>query len=171
MKEYKCVLLPSYKASSIIKLGDKLIYFEGNFSSNLIFTYQHLYIISNEEPKSKDWIICNLEVMKCALTMDDNKKIIASTDPSLGLLPITKEFVEEYISRYNAGDIITDVNIDWYLGNEEDENQNLIPAIAIHPKRVKDSWDREEVIALCIKAFNDGREDFIDDTWINKNLY
>ena len=104
-------------------------------------------------------------------------KIIASTDPSLGLLPIPKSFIEEYISRYNAGDIITDVTVENKKINQATFWERDITKIKPLPKPIKESWNREEVakaIHDCMLLANDingiGSLHKFIDTWINKNL-
>lgn len=87
---------------------------------------QHLYIISDLEIKDDNWCIntANLEfdneltlfqvlngveiANKCCYI----KKIITSTDISLGLPQPSQQFIEKYIEEYNEGNIITEVLVE-----------------------------------------------------------
>jgi hypothetical protein len=115
----------------------------------------------------------------------------------------SKQFIEKYIESYNKGKVITDVLVEYelymqrqsnigttkYIVSKDNKsfdklNFDRIPTLLglkINPKdntitikKVKDSWNREEVIRLCSKAFliksnNDTIiEDF--DKWIEINL-
>ena len=129
------------------------------------------------------------------------KKIIASTDPSLGLPQPSTSFIEKYISEYNKGNIIEKVLVDYYKGhinvykesipidckvgyfNEfgEFEGLKISKDNTIIISKVKDSWSREEVIALIDEAYqlgyNSPHSEIPDleemnelSHWINKNL-
>lgn len=94
------------------------------------------------------------------------KKIIATTDKSLklnydGKTPITENwngyllpqipqsFIEYYVSEYNKGNIITEVDIEY--GVTKNENREFVEFLwvkqdnTINIKPIKDSWNREEV--------------------------
>ena len=111
-------------------------------------------------------------------------------------------FISKYIEEYNKGNVITDVLVEYediiYNPEKEREYQsndriNLEDCdkqfrLKINPKdntitikKVKDSWNREEVIELCKQAFIDGtyaggfgpNEKTIDsetEKWIKENL-
>ena len=117
------------------------------------------------------------------------KKIIASTDPSLGLPQPSTSFIEKYISEYNKGNIIEKVNVEY--DGDYDEYYGGYYADTVKPKvskgntisisKVKDSWSREEVIALIDEAYklgyNSNHSEIPDldemnelSNWINKNL-
>jgi len=107
------------------------------------------------------------------------KKIIASTDSSLGILilgyepgdkDITKQlpspsqsFIEKYVSEYNRGNIITEVMVE-YEGFDNLNSMNdssilgIIPKInpednTITIKEIKDNWSREELNKEAIKFY------------------
>lgn len=130
---------------------------------------QHLYFLSDDEikeddVKSTDWFI-NLKDNSLFQVLDDEmiviknvKKIITSTDKSLGLSEPSKEWIEYYISEYNKGNIITEVMVEY----ENDIEQNhkdldkrrtiydslpdnyrlkVNPDSTINIKPVEDTWD------------------------------
>lgn len=103
------------------------------------------------------------------------KKIIASTDTSLNekdrfngkswndLLPQpSQQFIEKYIESYNKGEIITDVLVEYELGlNNIAGDYKNIEILKVNPKdntitikKLKDSWNREEVVQLITKLSN-----------------
>lgn len=134
------------------------------------------------------------------------KKIIATTDDlvytkqngHLGQAIIhipqpSTSFIEKYVEAYNAGNPIIEVMVEyvdegreeWVGSNEDGEPvwfEKMVPYVnhkdnTITIKRVKDSWNREEVIALIKEAHNRGyslclgTSDLIDiDKWISENL-
>jgi hypothetical protein len=133
-------------------------------------SYQHLYIISDEEIKEGDWCIINdsIRIGKYDGNINKNwyKKIISSTDSNLNLPQPSQSFIDKYIEEYNKGNIITDVMVEYdtTLGDKEDENQNLIPINIIKVnskdntitiKKVKDSWNKDEVNALIRRFENE----------------
>lgn len=85
---------------------------------------QHLYILSNNEIKEGDFFMSTflsypLHNVKegYAEYPDTNncKKIIATTDKTLGLPQIPKEFIEAYILSYNMGSMntITEIMVEY----------------------------------------------------------
>lgn len=110
----------------------------------------------------------------------DAKKIIATTDNSLtnkeytgvidesngvkehwnNQLPSpSQSFIDKYISNYNKGNIITDVMVgyevatsyNWNEGLRNKEYLKVSKDNTITIKRIKDSWNREEVVTMCFK--------------------
>ena len=161
-----------------------------------------------EQITSKTQLIFVLEENKENQTF---KKIIATTDSSLWrpshkyasdviLLPQpSQQFIEKFIEEYNRGNVITDVLIEYelisneeYFGNTvnpDDDVPYFDERLTINPKnntitikKVKDSWNRGEVIKLCKQAFllyksdNSGYPGLIKSTqekenkWIEENL-
>ena len=112
------------------------------------------------------------------------KKIIATTDTSLKItctncpnnfseclkctndkLPQpSQQFIERFIESYNAGQVIDDVLVEYELSYEAskiiEHHINKIPKLKVDKnntitiKKLKDSWNREEVIALLNKLNN-----------------
>lgn len=164
-----------------------------------------LYIISDDEIKEGDWIMRNeTNVIEKALFDGASlsilwKKIIASTDPSLDLPQPSQEFIEYYISEYNKGNIINDVQVEYKQIKLFIEPQNLMqyrsqPAIFQHPhttdpediwglkvssdntihiKTVKEIYTRDEVVALIHKFQNTytyASNEIGVNLWIKENL-
>ena len=85
---------------------------------------QELYITSNDEIKKSWYLDYHLNrVVKCGsfsdkiskVYNDKCKKIIATTDPELhkdGVAKIGLPFIEKYITEYNKGVIIKEVNVE-----------------------------------------------------------
>lgn len=115
-KECNVVMLPTKDKSYIwwngFKLKDTMppeIMINGN-------EFQHLYIISNEEIKEGDWVINYYNVIaKWGGHGDLNgcKKIIASTDKSLGLSEPSQDFLKLYIEEYNKSNQIKKVLVEY----------------------------------------------------------
>ena len=111
------------------------------------------------------------------------KKVIASTDNSLridssirdksndnygkliSIIPRPLDsFISKYIEEYNKGNVITDVMVEYEAMNTTIINRNYSdfePKVnykdnTITIKKVKDSWNREELEELCLKFFNAG---------------
>ena len=130
------------------------------------------------------------------------KKIIATTDNSLGFsfkvnhgvstttafTPLPQppqQFIQKYIEEYNKGNVITDVLVeelrssDGYYDEQDIWHWRTL-GLKINPKdntitikKVKDSWNREEVI----KLLRDAHLDIVDgnyskglNKWIEENL-
>jgi hypothetical protein len=100
---------------------------------------QHMYILSADEIKEGDWVLCLDEIdhpSECVFqhtngsTCTACKKIIATTDSSLFLIiknvgireqdsmevslpSISQSFIDKYVREYNKGNIITDVMIEY----------------------------------------------------------
>jgi hypothetical protein len=75
------------------------------------------------------------------------KKIVASTDDSLGLSKPTQKFIEKFVSKYNKGNIIDEVMIDfmfeklYVLADKIKTNSKKEIAIS----RIKDTWTMDEL--------------------------
>jgi hypothetical protein len=166
----------------------------------------HLYIISDEKPKVGDWSInLNSQYAHKELCSIDNeielknyvnsvgndcRKIIATTDPSLGLPSPSESFIKAYIEAYNNGNVIEDVLIEvecpqcqeWGYVSQCRNNCNqkfLQPKLKdnnIIIRKVKDSWTREEVQQLLSdlgadlyhKRIGNGLASI--EKWIEENL-
>ena len=84
------------------------------------------------------------------------KKIIATNDKLLGLPQPSKEFLEAYVKAYNEGNQITEVMVEYNILNkgysdEPYQECNVLKVKSdntISIRKVKDSWNREEVIKL-----------------------
>ena len=150
-----------------------------NWSTGVLDHYepQHLYFTSDEAIREDDLCldIETNEILR-ASKMDTipinrgqiNKKIIASTDTSLGLPQPSTAFIEKYISEYNKGNVIEKVMVDHYKNhinvykesipidckvsyfNEfgEFEGLKVSKDNIITISKVKDSWNRKEIEKL-----------------------
>ena len=187
-KRAKVVMLPTNEKA--------LIHF-GTPKNNLRYTrlykdsihhkYQHLYITSDDEIKEGDWCYDKVHqyIVRISKELLGNylyKKIIATTDSSLEVIVAegpfatisktlpqpSQSFIEVFVRKYNKGNIITDVLVEYeeiktwcndgkvcVCNNPKfcNENRNRLKHILkVNPKdntitikKVKDSWSREEV--------------------------
>jgi hypothetical protein len=132
---------------------------------------QHLYIINDDVIKVNNWYLATDKIEQCFSKEEANdltsncKKIIATTDNNLAIpydgktsiskdwdgryLPqIPQSFIEQYITEYNKGKIISDVLVEYteLFGDKGilvDENNT------INIKTVKDSFSREDMIKFA----------------------
>ena len=87
------------------------------------FNSYHLYIISDDEIKEGDWCVTNLNKMEKFNSpwkgeieisyKQETRKIIASTDSSLNLPNISEEFIKLYIEKYNSGNPIDEIEVEY----------------------------------------------------------
>ena len=130
--------------------------------------YINLYITSNEEIKEGDWFIIDNKIHQCighynhyicinkkgdSILPISCKKIISSTDESLGLPKPSDSFISKYIEEYNKGNIISDVLVE-YEGKRKwmqehidttsyiDYNLKVDSNNTITIKKVKDSYSK-----------------------------
>ena len=96
------------------------------------------------------------------------KKVIA-TQPQL-----SPEYIQQFIEEYNKGEVKdVEIEMEWTLGNEEDDNQNLIPVLVPKltngfitiGKKEPILYTEEEVKSLFIE-FNPSLSTL---DWFNKN--
>ena len=214
-KKAKAVMLPNNQQtkylmvySDVEKTKGKLIL--NGLKNDEYKEYQHLYIISDDEikennthfynPHSGQLHISGNHTDYIAINKNGCKKIIATTDVSLGLPQPSKQFIQKYIEEYNKDNkdnIITDVLIEYELISNEEYFGNTINPDDDVPyfderlkinskdntitiKKVKDSYSREEVIEFGNKVkeyCKDGwkpdslhRVFFEWDKWIEENL-
>ena len=176
-KRAQVIMLPTNNKNQGIYLSpvpsiNKIHYWDKRISNSYIA--QHLYIISDDEAKENDLYI-----------ESDHKgfgfikyKIIATTDISLKLPQPSQQFIEKYIESYNKGEIITDVLVE-YHGSFGHYDGDTWYAPKVNPKdntitikKLKDSWNREEVIKLLNilnNTLNIG-SDLTLEQWIEENL-
>jgi len=166
---------------------------------------QHLYILSDDEVKEGDICVClsELEYPNEAIvqrgrldTCTSCRKIIASTDPSLNLLPISQEFLKQYVQAEGIDKVLVQQDEFWenysYGQNEYSYEPSTTQGfIDLRLMPAKSSWNREEVIRLLqrilysspdmISTYPDGTVDHIHmtggsswspsfDMWIEQNL-
>ena len=178
-KRAQVIMLPTgsnlefpYIAQNVF--NKQLTIVNSTFAINCELQSQHLYIISDDEIKEGDWFInlFNNVIVQAHnwIYVSTCKKIIATTDTSLeivskGINPVyeklpqpSQQFIEKYIESYNKGEVITDV----LKVNPKDNTITI--------KKLKDSWNRQEVFAL-ITTFNRANVDTPNVLkWIEENL-
>lgn len=208
-KKVKVVMLPNNKASKIYLADNgKLCISEYAEFSDGINQNQHLYILSDDEIKSSDWFWkpdCNMVFQAEYTPHKSCKKVIASTDESLkqtiipdikhfksgvGQLSHSKEiklpqpseqFIEYFIKEYNKGNVIKEVEVEYYKDSDTGNNVlewevfKINSDNTINIKPIKDSYTREEVIKILYEIQKYNFDEFscnhIElDEWIKENL-
>ena len=191
---YPCLLKYSWMFDKEEK--GKLIFTNSNIRTPT--QLQNLYIISDDEIKLFDCVYNNKENIVERITsktqlifvLEENKenqtfkKIIATTDASLGLPQPSQQFIEEFVEEYNEGNTIEWVDVEYicvgYDTSVEGNPNIFIPKVnsknEIFIRKIKDSWNREEVIILLEKALAESKEQYslLDrvgiNKWIEENL-
>ena len=197
-KRAQVIMLPTgsnlefpYIAQNVF--NKQLTIVNSTFAINCELQSQHLYIISDDEIKEGDWFInlFNNVIVQAHnwIYVSTCKKIIATTDTSLTIdciinknkvyhLPQpSQQFITKYIESYNKGEVINDVLVEYESSGLHYFNEDL----RINPKdntiiikKLKDSWNREEVIELMkkycidIHRYTINSNDF--NKWIEENL-
>lgn len=195
----KAILLASnQEVNSLYGYKDKSLLFNYNkdgynkLEAEKEFTQHfHLYII-NDDVIKEGWII-GLDDKPHYVTESGKypKVILVTTNKELGFgdgtgyfehLPqIPQSFIEQYITEYNKGNIISDVLVECYPKEWCELNELLNPIKInqdnnINIKTVKDSFSREEVESLLFNLAEyygmTSTKSEIDDfnTWIKQNL-
>ena len=199
---YPCLLKHSWMFDKEEK--GKLIFANSNIRTPT--QLQNLYIISDDEikennthfynPHSGQLHISGNHTDYIAINKNGCKKIIATTDVSLGLPQPSKQFIQKYIEEYNKGREIKEVLVEYediiynpekdreYQSNDRIniEDCDKLSRLKINPKdntitikKAKDSWTREEVKSLFRHFRTDilpfGQvNDFTLNKWIEENL-
>lgn len=196
-------MLPSEKATSIAKHRDGHLGYiptmrynrDWSFVEKDWTNFHHLYFLSDEEIKEGDWFYDTLlyTSQKCSKNqiVGDlrGKKIIATTDESLVLPRPSDSFIKAYCEQGGIDEVLVEYEIDdtmsmldisdyYPLGESYYCKLKVAPDNTISIKPVKNSWIREEVVALCKKAYKDSNTTGLSEQgleneankWINQNL-
>lgn len=167
--------------------------------------YGHeLYILSNDEIKEGDWVIDTVGRVKQATKLDENyngyRKIIATTNSDLKIntdykgrletkqdkivytesLPqIPLDFIKHYISEYNKGMILKEVEVE-YLEEEHNNslgkwntikiNQDNTINISIVENKLYTRNEVEQLIRTFDMQLGRDVETVKFDNWIKENL-
>lgn len=211
----KVIMLPSKNGHSNIGLNPKAMFNKPHlyyFNKGAVYNEcQHLYITSDEEIKENEYCVTDEnKIIRFREYKNDEsnykfyvcdnmgfkyytkscKKIIATTDTSLGLPQPSQQFIQYFIEEYNKGNIITKVKVEYTfeLSCDEDEHGNLIPDIylkinldnTINIQPIKDSWSKEElsdkihklayIISFKTRFQNTNECAIFIDKWIEENL-
>ena len=174
--------LATYQKRSLAKVIK-----EGVNPKDSTLQFWNLYIISDDEikennthfynPHSGQLHISGNHTDYIAINKNGCKKIIATTDVSLGLPQPSQQFIQKYIEEYNKGNVITDVLVEY---NYFLDDNGVLPYwnLKVNPKdntitikKVKDSWNREEILNDIEQAIIQGLDiGQYRDKWIKENL-
>ena len=177
----KVIMLPT-KQSNIVKVHEynSLHLLKGDeHPNNTILNLgipQHLYFTTDDEIKEGDWYIDDCNLIRQAVTSDKDywdrrptyKKIVATTDKSLGLPEPSQAFMEKYVELGGIEEV--DIEYESYIKGQcncqcHDDGTVMLhmvacchPTIIYQPVKnsnniitiysVKDSWSREEMFQL-----------------------
>lgn len=174
----------------------------GDLSCNR-YHYQHLYFLSDDVIEEGDWFInvgVNGNSLPYQypkfLKAKCSKKIICTTDSSLvsgkgldsfsgkpNLLPRPSEdFIKVFVEEFNKGNQIEWVDVEYEDATEYDRVYNkekYFPRLKVNSKneitirKIKDTWTRDEVIALLHNMPFDIDLHYgqgIFNKWIEENL-
>lgn len=161
----------------------------------------HLYILSDEEIKEGDWCfyekenrcfqatftdVNNIYAKNPAYRVEGIKKIISTTDTSLGLPQPSQSFIKKYVEGYNSDNVIEDVLVQYDMVNinhDTDFMHKYVPELkvdldnTITIKKTKDSYSREEVLMLLQNCWQQATRKTIEPltekgftSFINDNL-
>ena len=183
-KKAKVVMLPNNQQtkylmvySDVEKTKGKLIL--NGLKNDEYKEYQHLYIISDDEIKLFDWVYNNKENIVEQITSKTQlifvleeskenqtfKKIIATTDSSLGLPQPSKQFIQKYIEEYNKGNVITDVLVEYesdfnscFCTKDICNGNNCLKKLKVNPKdntitikKLKEVYTKEKLCQVLEK--------------------
>lgn len=151
-------------------------------------TPQHLYLISRRNAKEGEWVEQESRIYKMVLPNHYQKKIEATTDPSLNLPLIHQDDIRKYVEmKGNVEEVLVEaismapdaINLerlpdytDWDIILKTKADGTAI----IH--QVKANWNREELREIaskfsryCVTQGNVTTQDIINsfDDWFNKN--
>jgi len=190
--------------SNVLTLAADLGFQMFDISRNFQHNPRHLYILCNDEIKVGDWIFCDwsirqvykLKEIRDKYYVDDNgyyhpkkrkdgfdvKKIKFTTDETLGLSEVPKDFIRTFIEEYNKGSIIREANVETFnvmpksfhspVGHEIalDSSLNTVEVVNITP--VKKLWSSEErqIIETIVRQYAFERHNMvhINDPWLNE---
>ncbi len=124
-KKHELIMLPSSKGNLYKVPNHKGLFIMTETETNNTTYTQHLYILSDDEIKERDWCYNSKLPSKIyqfgkGIADKESKKIIATTDSSLNLPLISSvdskvffSFIHYFISEYNKGNIITEVKVEY----------------------------------------------------------
>lgn len=172
-KKCKVVMLSTYKAEKgclrlykgkSTKLYLAKTYLTQSYLKSIQETSKHLYILSDDTIQEGDYVIDSMgEVFgpyeKGDIIGKEAKKIIATTDISLRLPRIPQSFINEYIIKYNKGDQVKKVMVQ-YHNNLSDPNRLTdfdVPWAKdniIIINLIKTTFDRDDILHAFTSGHN-----------------
>lgn len=202
LKKTRVIMLPTKEKAPIGKLlsNENVLVYNVGHGKIPMGIQQHLYFLSDEKIEEGNWFI-DLRDKESELYYEDlyvasdtlgvelanklGKKVIASTDSSLGLPKPSNSFIEKYIKLFNENKQIQWVNVeyerDYKTSSYSDQHQEWFDKLKVDKsneitiKPIKDSWNREEVIELLAKYaapqyFKIEEEIKAAKDWLDKNI-
>lgn len=129
-KTFKVVMLPTENRGALtLRINKPELIINYSSPDNKFWINQHLYILSDDEIKEGDWYINSggcLFQAKNYLSLNTDKKIVATTDKSIGYTDrrvspvpnfcdypqLNESFIQAFIKAYNDGKPITEVDLE-----------------------------------------------------------
>lgn len=125
-----------YMSDSVYKLHTNFTALDKRSRYSETISYEHLYILSNEEIKEGDYVFMSMykEIRICdtsdkASMLNEKQyrnifiKIIATTDTSLGLPQPSQSFIKKYIEEYNKDNTIKNVLVEFEIFNDKSKER------------------------------------------------
>lgn len=130
-KKTQVVMLNTDKLANLCLAPDNKLYSYNDLHEGETYKGFELFFLSDDKIKEGDYFIEDQEIpLKCLkidqqyIVFDKNsdesilisvcKKIIASTDKSLGLPRPSNSFIQKYVEEYNKSSIITEIMVEYY---------------------------------------------------------
>lgn len=198
LKRTRVIMLPTNRKSKVFMHNETKVLFARNideYNYKSYFQNQHIYIVSDDEITMNDWHINVIqfndalidempwkpedEIHLKNLKKYSNyfKKVIASTDTSLGLPSPSNAFIQKYCELNGK---IDDINVEYILQHDlrtdnKDQEFKYIPKVSsnntITIKAIKDSFTRVEVIKILEELYYISQHPYFEGVseWFNKN--
>ena len=156
-KKLNVVMLATNEKANIFDVFGKLEFHYGKPNG----TYKHLYFLSDDKIKDMDVVTDGKVVWMIQIQPNTDltkfKKVVISTDKlwEKQLPQPTKKFIELFISEYNKGNIITEVEIEYkctssyadieILNRPFEYELKVNSDNTVNCNLIKNTWTREEV--------------------------
>lgn len=179
----KVVMIATEKTGNILKSNSdgEIMWSSIPTLPDVALTPQHLYFVSEQEIKEVEWVFNKntqsiYRIVKRPI-IEGEVKIIATTDPSLGLPLIGQPFVEAYVKAQGK---IKEVNLELIKREDDSDMPNHGLRIISYPATRPDgtvivhqskTYTREEVERIVGLAFDAAKHEAITTTqFIEENL-
>ena len=162
-------------------LDKKPIQWNGEETESNPSVYDYKKIIATTDKSLTINSIYGVDSFDTSIFSGSGKSEIVKLPQMFNLPQPSTSFIEKFVEEYNKGNVITEVMVEWEYNSYSTKTNGELTAdlkLKINPKdntitirKVKESWNREEVLQLLRIAFfrNGGtKTDF--DKFIKENL-
>lgn len=171
-KRCKVIILPSEEMVKVRQIaksketGELYISHHDLKEPSDLYTVQHLYILSDDEITNNDWYLAydnTLCLRRSSLSLEGDKKIIASTDPKLGLPRPSNQFVHKYCQLGLIEEVIVhyeEREVECGIEGCEVLHLEHMPVVSeegiVSLRRARKFWTLDEVRKLTESAYIEG---------------